>query len=152
MRGVFLVLLPYLHCLLGKQAKLQVAIDPTGAYKLVSKTKKVNGEVYGYSGDIKVKLLSNARIAVSFYVDKGYPSYNSGSFVDTLSYDGEKAIYKTEYDASCKIIFKFSDKGVILNEQTNDYNFGCGFGHAIIASGFYKKYSSAAPVIKDWFK
>jgi hypothetical protein len=125
-------------------------IDPTGTYQLDSKTRKKNGEVYGYSGKIQVKKLSSDKIVITFEVNKGAPSYNSGSFVDTLNYKDNKAIYTDpKSDTTCKITFAFDKKGVTVKEETADYNSGCGFGHAVVADGFYKRISSATPILTE---
>jgi hypothetical protein len=129
----------------GQTNQLQKPIDPTGSYKLVSNAKIKNGDVYGYSGDIEVKLLDSSRIAISFFVTKGMPSYNSGSFDDTLFLQDNVATYKTKEDSTCTMTFRFSVKGITVEEKTADFNFGCGFGHAVIADGFYKKTSSKIP-------
>lgn len=54
--------------------------DPTGTYKLDSKTRKKDGEIYGYFGEIRVKKVGNEKLVMAFEVNKGAPSYNSGSF------------------------------------------------------------------------
>ena len=132
------------HSLSGK-----TFYNPTGSYELVSKKKVKNGETYGYHGEIHIKLLDSAHIAMSFYVCKGAPGYNSGSFVDTLDYENSIVVYTTDQDPSCRITFTFSKSGVAVDEIANNYNNGCGFGHAVVASGFYKKISSKEPEIRD---
>ncbi|MES2430755.1 MAG: hypothetical protein V4556_07435 [Bacteroidota bacterium] len=125
-------------------------INPTGSYKLDSETTVKDGDTYGYFGEAKIKLLDSSKIAVSLFVCKGALSYNSGSFIDTLKYLNNKAIYRApDYDTSCKIIFTFSNKGVIVEQYQSDINFGCGFGHAVFADGFYKKTSVKIPVIDN---
>lgn len=125
-------------------------IDPTGTYELDSKAIERDGDIYGYFGKIQIKSLSKDQIIMTFMINKGAPSYNSGSFVDTLDYKGNQAVYTDpEVDPSCKISFGFNDKGVTVNEETNDFNFGCGFGHAVVAKGFYKKLSSDEPELRD---
>jgi hypothetical protein len=52
-------------------------------------------------------------------------------------------------DTSCKITFDFGKKGVLVNEETEDFNSGCGFGHAVVADGFYKKTSSKMPLLRQ---
>jgi len=127
-------------------------IDPTGTYQLDSKTTKKDGEIYGYSGQIQVKKISLDKIVMTFGVNKGSPSYNSGSFVDTLNYKNNKSIYTDlESDSTCKITFDFEKKGVTVKEETADYNFGCGFGHAVFADGFYKRISSKTPILTEPF-
>lgn len=125
-------------------------IDPTGTYQLDSRTKKKNGESYGYSGQIQVKKIRTDKIVMTFEVNKGAPSFNSGSFVDTLSYIDNKAIYTDpESDSTCKITFDFGKKGITVKEETADYNSGCGFGHAVVADGFYKRISSKSPMLTE---
>jgi hypothetical protein len=127
-----------------------ITIDPTGTYQLDNKTKRKNGEIYGYFGKIQVKKITVNKIVMTFEVNKGAPSYNSGSFVDTLSYYNNMATYKTpEVDSTCKVTFVFSKNGVTVTEETANYNFGCGFGHAVIADGFYKKVSSKVPILVE---
>ncbi len=124
-------------------------IDPTGTYDLESETRKNGDDIYGYFGQIQVKRLSEKQIVMTFMVNKGAPSYNSGSFVDTLDYQINKSIYvDPELDPSCKITFDFTDKGVIVKEKTDNYNFGCGFGHAVVADGFFKKTTSDEPQLR----
>lgn len=67
-------------------------MDPTGTYKLDSDAEERDGDIYGYFGKIQIKNLSKDQIIMTFMVSKGAPSYNSGSFVDTLSYKDNQAI------------------------------------------------------------
>jgi hypothetical protein len=123
-------------------------VDPTGTYKLKNRINKKKGEIYGYFGQIQVKKINAEKIVMTFEVNKGAPSYNSGSFVDTLIYKENKAIYRdTQSDSTCKIIFNFDKKGIIVIEETANYNWGCGFGHGVVADGFYKKSSSKPPIL-----
>ena len=125
-------------------------INPTGTYTYVGKTEIVDGESYGYTGEIQVKTLAKKKIAMTFHVNKGAPSYNSGSFVDTLSYLNNKATWRDPAeDSTCKITFYFTKTGVTVIEETADFNSGCGFGHAVVAKGFFKKTSSETPVLVD---
>ena len=146
-----LVISGLVHLGYGQTVSNKSFYNPTGSYELLSKKKIKDGDTYGYSGEIDVKLLDSAHIAMSFYLDKGAPSYNSGSFVDTLYYKHSIAIYKTESDTSCKITFAFSKKGVTVDHLAKNYNNSCGFGQAVVVSGFYKKISSRIPEIKDSF-
>lgn len=54
-----------------------------------------------------------------------------------------------EIDSTCRIQFTFTSKGVTVIEQTADFNFGCGFGHAVVADGFFKKVSGEQPEFTD---
>jgi hypothetical protein len=148
----FLILFVLLatHFLTNGQRKTTRLINPTGSYKLDGKTTIKHGDKYGYFGELKVKLLNNSKIAISFFICKGAPSYNTGAFIDTLKYQHNKAIYKTpEYDTTCQISFTFTEKGASVEQHQADINFGCGFGHAVFANGFYKKSSTKVPIIYD---
>ena len=128
-------------------------VDPTGTYTLDGKTQKKGDDIYGYFGEILVKKLSDQKILMAFDICKGAPSYNSGSFLDTLDYTGAVAIYKADpdLDPTCQIKFEFTSKGITVSEETEELGFGCGFGYSVIADGFFKKISSAEPDIKDKF-
>jgi hypothetical protein len=123
-------------------------IEPTGTYELNNIIEKKDGEIYGYFGQIQVKKINSEKIVMTFEVNKGAPSYNSGSFVDTLVYKANKAIFSdTEVDTTCKVIFNFDKRGITVREETANYNWGCGFGHGVVADGFYKKVSSKIPIL-----
>lgn len=126
-------------------AKAQTT-SPNGYYSLDSKTTLKNGDTYGYFGTIKVKQVDSNRIFMEFYVCKGAPSYNSGSFDDTLHFEKGIAVYTTPVDNSCIITFNFNTAGgVTVEEKAKDLNAACGFGHAVVASGFYKLVYSGDP-------
>ena len=125
-------------------------IDPTGTYSYNGKTIKKNGETYGKFGTIKVKLLKNSKIAISLYVCKGAISYNSGSFVDTLEFKNNIAVFTTpEYDSTCKIVFTFKQKSLTILQTQANLNNGCGFGHGVFADGTYNRISKKVPIISD---
>jgi hypothetical protein len=127
-------------------------IDPTGTYKLESETEIRNEDTYGYFGSIDVKKIESEKIVMSFFVCRGAPSYNMGMFLDTIDYINDKAVYTCDkLDSSCIINFYFSKKGIKVEEKTEDVSFGCGFGHGVQASGFYKVKSRKTPIIKDPF-
>jgi hypothetical protein len=130
----------------GTVRPAQLIADPSGNYEYVplhqlpSDSAKPGKPASGYSGRVKVKLASPGKIDVDFYVNKGAPSYNSGEFISTLDYQGNVAIYEPhDEDPSCKIIFTFNATDVLIEEKTDDLNSGCGFGHAVVADGRYKK-------------
>jgi hypothetical protein len=134
----------------GQKVQPSLYIDPSGYYSLESKTTVQNGDTYGYFGNIKVKQVDSNRIFVEFYVCKGAPSYNSGSFEDTLLYKNGIAVRTTSDDASCVITFNFNTTGgVTVEEKTKDINGGCGFGHAVVANGFYKRITGPAGKAKN---
>ena len=144
----FLLLSTIYLTAIGQVKKATSFINPTGSYKLDRKTTVKDGDTYGYFGDIDIKLLDSSRIAISFFVCKGAPSYNMGTFVDTLTYRNNVAIHTTpEDDTTCRIKFTVTKKGITVEQYQANLNFGCAFGHAVFANGFYKKTSSKVPVI-----
>jgi hypothetical protein len=77
-------------------------------------------------------------------------SYSSGSFYDTLHYQNNTAVYgPTEYDSTCKVILTFYPNRVVVDEQTADFNNGCGFGHGVVANAVFRKKSSRRPTQKE---
>ncbi len=138
-------LLPYTFTsAYSQKATNKKRIDPTGYYEL--KGQKKGKETYGYFGSVKVKKITDSKIVISFFICKGYMSYSSGSFSDTLAYTNNKAIYKTpENDSTCAISLVFTLSGVKVDEKTANINNGCGFGHGVVANAFFKKVSGKAP-------
>ncbi|MBS1501257.1 MAG: hypothetical protein JST32_04295 [Bacteroidetes bacterium] len=126
-------------------------VNPTGTYKLKTDPTIKKGEIgHGYNGRIRVKALSDKKIVISLYVDKGYPSYHSGEIWDTLVYRKNQSTYRpVEFDPSCKIVFTFTKLGVDVVQSQKDLNNGCGFGQGVLADGYYRKISSKTPVLKD---
>ena len=138
--------------IIGKGQTVQPTpfIDPSGYYSLDTKTTVKDGDTYGYFGNIKVKQVDSNRIFMEFYVCKGAPSYNSGSFEDTLTYKNGIAVRTTSDDASCVITFNFNTTGgVTVEEKSKDLNSGCGFGHAVVATGFYRRITGPAVKAKS---
>lgn len=131
------------------QVEEEAYIDPTGTYELNSKTEEKDGEIYGDSGRIQIKKITDDKVAMTFETNKGAPSYNSGSFIDTLEYKNNIVIYTApeDIDASCKITFHFDEKGITVEEKTDNPDAGCGFGFGVMADGFYKQTSSDIPVL-----
>jgi len=128
-------------------------INPSGYYSLDSKTYKKNGEIYGYSGTLKVLLLNKEKILVSFYTNKGAPSYNSGELRDSLDYKHNISVYTGDGDdTTCKITLFFEEKGVFIEMMSANPNFACGFGHAVDAQGYYKKTSHKIPTKEELFE
>ncbi|MEO8517471.1 MAG: hypothetical protein ABI426_12025 [Flavobacterium sp.] len=120
----------------------QSAFNPTGTYELNEHTKERNDGVYGYFGTIQVKKINHTKIAMTFYICKGAPSYNSGSFVDTLDFSNNVAIHK---DEDCVTIFTFTKKGIDVKEQSHRSCWGGG----VVAHGHFKKTSGKEPVLTD---
>ena len=116
MRHILIITISFCSYLLPNSSAGQNIkfLNPTGLYDFTGKTTKKNGETYGYFGKIKVLLLASDKILVSFFICKGAPSYNSGSFVDTLNYEKNTAIYTGDstIDRSCKLTFYLTATGI----------------------------------------
>jgi len=123
-------------------------VNPTGTYKLISKSKKVDEDTYGRWGDIHVRALSKNKILMVLGVNMGATGYNSGTLIDTLAYINNNAVFKgNEWDRSCRITFSFKSNGISVRQRT-DMNFGCAFGLGVYVDGFYKKVDSKVPVLR----
>src|ERR1700709_2026890 len=108
---------------------LQLSLDPTGTYILKGDTK--NNIVVNSSGEIRIKLLDDGRVAFCLFVTAGYPAEASASFVDTLIYDDNTVRYSPSGDAGCALIFSFSPHAVELSENYGDEH-GCSFGRGAL--------------------
>jgi uncharacterized protein YecT (DUF1311 family) len=126
-------------------------VSLTGFYDLDSKTENKNDDVFGYMGQILVKAIDNDKIVINLNINRGAPSYNMGILVDTIEVKNNQAIYETKEksDGPCKLIFTFYRRGLKIDHIAEDYNFSCGFGHAVIANGFYKRKSNKTPTDKE---
>jgi len=122
-------------------------IDPTGTYVLKGETRK--NRIIGHSGEIRIKLLDSHTVAMSLYISKGYPGYESGSFVDTLRYDNNRAVYQPGGDNTCSVSFWFDEMAVSTEQYFTDPRSGCGFARGIMVSASFEKRSSDIPVIQD---
>jgi len=123
-------------------------LDPTGTYILKGTVEK--NRIMGHSGEIRVKLLDPRKVAMSFYINKGYPGYESGAFTDTLLYDDcNQAWYRPSKDPGCTIIFVFKDWNAEAMKLLDDPRTGCGFGNGVLEAAVFKKFSSEAPMIQD---
>ncbi len=130
-------------------------IDPNGVYNYQGKTYKKGGETYGYFGTIKVFRLDSSKILMSFYVCRGAPSYNSGSFVDTLNYINNEAVYVGDTESgqpACQVIFHFEQNGISAEMNAKDPNFGCGFGQGVDAQGYYRRKKRTIPAKEEILK
>ena len=121
-------------------------IDPTGTYIL--KGEVHDNKVVSHSGEIRVKLLRPEQLALCFYIDKGYPRYESGSLWDTLSYEDNQAVYASK-DSDCLLRFFFKPNGVELVHVFAQAGGDCGFPPGVLIGAFFRKTSSGIPVIQD---
>ena len=122
-------------------------IDPTGTYTLTGIVKK--NRITGHSGELRVLLLDSNKVAMSFYINKGYPGYESGAFMDTLSYDDNQVSYSPVKEAGCRILFHFRPDTVAISQIYTDPHSGCGFAPGVLIATLFKKTSGERPVIQD---
>lgn len=152
---LFICIVTVAFCIHSAEGQTSASINPTGIYEYSGNTYTKNGDTYGYFGTIKVLQLEANKVLVNFYVCKGAPSYNSGSFIDTLTYINNQVVYRgdtTMAELTCKLNFKFTSKGIYA-ELFSDYpNTACGFGHAVDAQGFYKKQKGKVPTKDEMFE
>jgi hypothetical protein len=125
-------------------------IDPTGTYLLKGEVK--NGMIVGHSGELRVRLLDAGRVAMCLYVNKGYPGYESGFLLDTLSYADNRFIYTPATDSSCSIYFAFDPRAVEVYQLLSDPRAGCAFGPGVLIAAVFDKTSAEIPVIQDLSK
>ena len=125
-------------------------VDPTGTYLLKGEVK--NGMIVGHSGELRVRLLDAGRVAMCLYVNKGYPGYESGSLMDTLSYADNRFVYTPETDSSCSIYFAFDPRTVEVYQLLSDPHAGCGFGPGVLIAAVFDKTSAEIPIIQDLSK
>ncbi len=128
-------------------SQAQSFVDPTGTYILKGKFTK--SELKGHYGEIRVKLLDSSSIAMTFYMNSGYPAYFDGFFIDTLNYDGARAAFSCRGGNYYKIAFRFTRDEVEISQAYMDPHYSCSFPKGVIFSGFIKKYSGNIPVIKS---
>jgi hypothetical protein len=122
-------------------------VNPTGTYTLTGTVRKHH--VLGHSGEVRVELLDSGRIAISCYINKGYPNYESGSLMDTLLYDDNVARYHPSNDSTCTIIFHFYPKTVEILGLYDDPHSACGFATGVMTAAIFEKTSWDKPVIQD---
>lgn len=122
-------------------------IDPTGTYTLIGTVKK--NRVVSHSGEMRVRLLDSDRVAICFYMNKGYPGYQSGSFIDTVPYIENAARYSPPADTNCTILFNFSLREVEIMALYSDEKCNCGFDPGVITAAIFTKSSGDKPVIQD---
>jgi hypothetical protein len=122
-------------------------INPTGTYLLKGTVK--NSKIVGHSGELRVRLLDTTTIAITFYLNKGYPDYESGSVMDTLTYADNRAVFQPSNDSSCSIYFAFKERSVEVFQAMTDPHSSCGFRPGVIVPAMFGKTSDEVPVIQD---
>jgi hypothetical protein len=127
----------------------QSFLDPTGTYMLKGEVK--NNQI-GYSGELRVRLLDGHTVAMCLYLNRGYPGFESGSVMDTLNYEGNRAIYMPAADTSCSVFFAFDKNTAEMFKSLSDPHSSCGFRPGVLVPAIFQKTSSDVPVIQDLSK
>jgi hypothetical protein len=122
-------------------------INPTGTYLLKGEVK--NSKIIGHYGELRVRLLDTNTIALTFYVNKGYPNYEYGSLMDTLHYLDNRAVYQPANDSACAVYFAFALRSVEVYQALTDPHSGCGFRPGVMIPAVLEKTSSDVPVVQD---
>lgn len=122
-------------------------INPTGTYILKGTIKK--NVIEGYNGEIRAKLLSENKVALSFYIDKGSPGFEAASFSDTFFYFDNRASYHSLKDPDCTINFVFNATSVETFFVHSTPQCSCGFERGVIIPATFSKTSAESPVIKN---
>ena len=124
--------------------------DPTGTYILQRPSKTVNGETFGYFGEIQIKQLEQNKMVLSLFVCRGAPGYCIGTIRDTLELKNKTLKYTcSSIDEPGSIYFYFTKKGINVIEKNADQSSFCGFGHNVHAKGFYQFKSRRTKINED---
>lgn len=87
------------------------SINPTGTYTLGDNNLNSDEDISEYFGKIQVRQIYSNRVVMTFMVNKGAPSYNTGSFIDTLDFQNDQVLYTNpEMDLSCRIRFIYRQR------------------------------------------
>jgi hypothetical protein len=128
-------------------AKRLKFLDPTGSYSLITRhTTDSAGVDEGPRGEMLVRLLDSTRVLVGLDYYNGGPGWHYGGFVDTLTYQNNVAVYTCpEDDSTCVLTLYFQWSRVVSVEQTENLNWGCGFGQGVDVTGIFRKVSNQPP-------
>jgi hypothetical protein len=95
-------------------------INPTGTYIIGNGLSQEETDTKGNFGEIRVKKVSPTKVAIALYVIGGAPAYDSGDFLNTLTFRSNKAVFSnSDFDKSCRIYFTFSASELVV-KQTSD--------------------------------
>lgn len=146
MRYLVLIFLAGLYSCASTQDK---SFDPTGTYIFGDRPMDAFESGEGYNGRIQIFRLAEDKVVMTFEINKGAPSYNSGSIVDTLTYTTNNVTYTDpEYYPGCKITFDFDSEGVNVKQHRAQSDYGCGFGNGVEAHGYFRKTSGKIPILQ----
>lgn len=122
-------------------------INPTGTYILPGIVK--NNHVTTHSGELRVRLIDPNTAAICFYINKGFPGYESGAFLDTLTYEDNRIYYTPPGDTSCSLLFSFLPRTVEMVQIVSDLYCTCGFRPGVLVPATFEKSSNEIPIIQD---
>lgn len=124
--------------------------DITGTYHL---NKHIDIEndypIESYFGNLQVVPWGEDSVILNFYINKGHPSYNTGSFIDTLLIENEILTYQTTCGTNCKVQFSFYETRVHVKSGAEDTSRNCCFGYGVVVNDYYEKTSDAVPILVD---
>ncbi|HVM89856.1 MAG TPA: hypothetical protein VMT76_16840 [Puia sp.] len=123
-------------------------VNPTGTYLLKGSIKK--NIIEGHNGEIRVKLLDENKLAMSLYINKGAPNFESAFFSDTLQYFDNQANYNSPIDSDCTINVVFGPTTAEIFFVHSNPDCTCGFAKGVIITAVFEKISAETPVIKKF--
>lgn len=114
----------------------------TGTYELVAENKQ-------RKNILKVLALGGNKLKVKFeglweYSYNGEPIANVGEVEGIAVLEGNTAILKPEAAPSCKIVLKFTNDKLLVEQESE-----CGFGQHVNASGQYLRRSKKPPTFRE---
>lgn len=126
-----------------------IHIEPTGTYILKGTVKK--NHITGHSGEIRIQLLENDRLAICFYMNNGYPDNQSITFIDTLLYDNadNQLRYTPPQSPDCTLLFNFTVNKLVFLQLYNNPPCHCVYNQEVMIPAVFEKSSSDKPVIQD---
>ncbi|RXK62591.1 hypothetical protein ESA94_06220 [Lacibacter luteus] len=101
------------------------------------KEQKPVSDDFGYDLKLILKKVSGFRYKFWLYVNKGFPSYNSGQIDGFVEFKADSALYllSDSIYGGCKLLFKNKESSFFVE---HDYEYGgCGFGANVTAHGTY---------------
>ena len=146
MKYLFSLSLLFSFCIISVHAQYEY-VDPTGTYLLKGTTKKQ--QIMDHHGEIRVKLISEGKVAICLYINKGYPGYESGALMDTLEYSDNQVNFSHLKDPGCSVYVHFTRKEAEIRQKYSDPQSGCGFEKGVLISAVFPKTSGDIPQIQD---
>jgi uncharacterized protein YecT (DUF1311 family) len=124
------------------------AVDPAGSFQLVF-GKSLGAPPQYPSGKIRVERISPDRVFVNLHYAAGPPANGLGIIKDTLVINGSTAEYRTPEDTTCLIRLRFMKNGIRVEQWSQAFSFGCGFGRNVHIDGFYERALTTMPTIRS---